>query len=64
MNVRHLSHINGEWFKIVDEDPDCDFETGKYIGLSDMLKFSNGKWYPKNECQYVDNHGNVKSCCS
>ena len=64
MKAQHISHKSDEWFDIVGEDPDCDFDTGKYIGLHDNLKFCNGHWYPKSECVYKNADDIVASCAS
>jgi len=62
MLVQHISHKSNEWFDVIDSDPDCDFETGQYVGLSDMLKLSNGEWYLQNECQYITKSGEIRAC--
>ena len=62
MKLRHITHKDNEWFDVVDSDPDVDFETGEYVGLSDMLKLSDGGWYRQNECVYVDKNGNTLQC--
>jgi len=64
MLVQHISHKSDEWFNVEDSDPDCDFETGEYLGISDMLKLSDGKWYLLNECQYIDKKGVIQPCLS
>lgn len=62
MKVRHITHKVDEWFEVVDSDPDCDFETGQYVGINDMVKLSDGKWYPQNECVYMDADGIERQC--
>jgi hypothetical protein len=63
MKAQHIfSHKSDEWFDIIDSDPDCDFETGQYVGISDMLKLSNGNWYLQNECQYINKEGIIQLC--
>jgi hypothetical protein len=62
LKTQHITHKQNEWFHAVDEDPDCDLETGAYIGLYDMLKLSDGHWYPKNECYYMNDDGERESC--
>ena len=64
MLARHISHRIGEFYDIVDSNPDCDFMTGEYIGVSDMLKLSDDNWYPLNECYYLDLEGELKPCAT
>tara|TARA_R110000851_G_scaffold313756_1_gene475470 strand:- start:1590 stop:1775 length:186 start_codon:yes stop_codon:yes gene_type:complete len=47
-NVKSIHHEkSNEWFFVMVEDPDVDWDTGKYVGISDMLKLSDGNWYQK-----------------
>jgi hypothetical protein len=62
MKVKSISHQPDEWFSVIDEDPDVDWDTGKYVGAIDMLKLSDGHWYKKSECVYLTSTGTVESC--
>lgn len=62
MKVKHLTHKQDEWFDVIDSDLDTDLETGKYIGISDMLKLGDGRWYLQNECVYLTKDGQVMPC--
>ena len=64
MLARHISHRPGEFYDIVDSDPDCDIITGEYIGLSDMIKLSDNEWYPLDECYYINLQGDLKPCAT
>jgi hypothetical protein len=62
-NVKSIHHHKpNEWFFAIDSDPDVDWDTGKYVGISDMLKLSDGNWYQKSECVYLTEDGTIKSC--
>jgi hypothetical protein len=50
--VKVKQFYHEEWYDVIDEDPDCDFESGEYLGVNDMIKLSDGRWYRKNECLY------------
>lgn len=50
--AHHISHGEYQWFDVIDTDPDCDFETGEYIGLNDRIKLSDGRWYNQDECTH------------
>ena len=61
MLMQHKSHEQDQWYEVLDSDMDCDFITGQYIGLTNRVKLSDGKWYAENECNYTDDGMTVKS---
>jgi hypothetical protein len=62
MKVRSITHQPNDWFSIIGEDQDVDWDTGAYVGGGDMLKLSDGHWYRKDECVYLTETGAVESC--
>jgi hypothetical protein len=62
MRVRSITHQTNEWFSVIDRDLDVDWDTGAYVGISDMLKLSDGHWYRQDECVYLIEAGSVESC--
>jgi len=62
LKIKHITHKSHEWFEAIDSDPDVDFETGEYVGISDMIKLSDGNWYRQNECIYLDSNGVERMC--